>query len=269
MYNADIVKAQSVKHSKWNWQRPSIDSEIPFMESVFNLPRQLRYKLHNICLIGIIPGPSEPELMVIEYIDPLVDELLKFWSGLECEVRCGSYVQRKLICCAVICCSCDVPAGRKLCGFLGHSAHFGCSKCKKYFPSSTRGLDYSGFQQQTWILRRNESHRCDVAKLLDCRTKTELRKKESELGCRYSSLLKLPHFDPPTMSVIDPMHCLFHGLAKHFTKKIFVDKVILSPADFEILQKHVSALSVPSDTGRIPNKIEQLISSKIGLCTIL
>ena len=30
MYNADIVKAQFVKHSTWNWQRPSIDSKIPF-----------------------------------------------------------------------------------------------------------------------------------------------------------------------------------------------------------------------------------------------
>ena len=97
----------------------------------------------------------------------------------------------------------------------------------------------------------------DVAKLSYCRTKTELRKKESELGCRYSSLLKLPYFDPPTMLVIDPMHCLFLGLAKHFIKKVFVGKGILAQTDFDILQNRVSNLSVPSDIGRIPNKIQR------------
>ena len=142
------------------------------------------------------------------------------------------------------------------CGFLGHSAHLGCSKCKKYFPTSAHGLDYSGFQQDKWLKRTNESHRGDVAKLAHCKTKTELRKKESELGCRYSSLLKLPYFNPPTMLVIDPMHCLFLGLAKHFVKKVFIDKGILAESDFRVLQNRVSNLSVPSDIGRIPHKIQ-------------
>ena len=120
--------------------------------SVFNFPRNSRYKLQNICLM---PGT------VNQYIDP---ELGKFWTGLELEV-CSGLVQ-----CAILCCSCDLPAGRKLCGFLGHSAHLGCSKC---FPSSTHGLDYSGFQRDKWVKRTNEPHRSDVAKLSYCRTKTE------------------------------------------------------------------------------------------------
>ena len=142
--------------------------------SVFNLPRQSRYKLQNIILVGIISGPCEPELNINEYIDPLVEELLKFWSGIELEVRCGVYVHRQLVRCALLCCSCDLPAGRKLCGFLGHSAHLDCSKCKKYFPSSTHGLDYSGFQRHTSVKRTNESHRTDIAKLSGCKTKTAL-----------------------------------------------------------------------------------------------
>ena len=35
---------------------------------------------------------------------------------------------------ALLCIGCDVPASRKLCGFLGHSATMGCNKCKKEFP---------------------------------------------------------------------------------------------------------------------------------------
>ena len=100
--------------------------------SVFNLPRSLRHKLQNICLIGIIPGPHEPELSVNSYIAPLVKDLLQFWPGVELNVAIGSHIEKKVHA-AIICCSCDLPADRKLCDFLGHSAHLGCSKCKKYF----------------------------------------------------------------------------------------------------------------------------------------
>ena len=191
--------------------------------SVLNLPPNVRYKLQNICLIGIIPGPHEPENSVNEYIKSLVNDLLQFWNGVELNVCTTTTVQRKKVRCALLCCSCDLPAGRKLCGFMGHSAHMGCSKCKKYFPSieGEKKLDYSGFERNEWTPRTNAAHRSDVKTLEECQTKTELANKESQLGCRYSSLLDLPYFDPPTMLVIDPMHNLFLGLAKHFTKKIF------------------------------------------------
>ena len=92
-----------------------------------NLPHALRYKEENIILAGIIPGPHEPHLNINSYINPLVDELLELWIGIEMDTTAG----RKLVRCAVICASCDIQAGRKLCGFLGHTARYGCTKCKK------------------------------------------------------------------------------------------------------------------------------------------
>ena len=144
----------------------------------------------------------------------------------------------------MLCCSCDLPAGRKLCGFLAHSAHLGCSKCMKYFPSTSTGfgLNFSGFQRQNWISRTDQTHRQAVARLSQCKTKTELRKKESELGCRYLALLDLPYFDAPRMLVIDPMHCLFLGLAKHFVKRVIIGKGVLPETDFAIIQNNVFLL---------------------------
>ena len=55
--------------------------------SSFNLPRAQRYSLKNISLIGIIPGPKEPELTINPYIDELVSDLLKFWKGVELYVN--------------------------------------------------------------------------------------------------------------------------------------------------------------------------------------
>ena len=229
--------------------------------SIFNLPRSMRYQLQNICLVGIIPGPSEPELTVNQYIKPLVNDLLILWDSMELEVNLESGIQRKLVRGAIICCSCDLPAGRKLCGFLGHSAHLGCSKCKKYFLSTENGLDYSGFMRQSWVPRSNSSHREDVSKLDQCKSKTARQRMEKALGCRYSSLLDLPYFDPPTMLVIDPMHCLFLGLAKHFLKKALLGRGILSEKDLSIIQSRIDAMRVPSDIGRIPHKIQQAFYS--------
>jgi len=50
--------------------------------TIFNLPRSLRNKLENICLVGIIPGPHEPDLTVNSYLAPLVWDLLHFWDGV-------------------------------------------------------------------------------------------------------------------------------------------------------------------------------------------
>ena len=101
--------------------------------SVLNLPRVLRYKLKYICLISILPGPKELDLTVNSYLASLVQDLKEFWIGINMYVvrsSCHSKVR-----CKIICCSCDLPAGRKVCGFLGHNVALGCSKCKKHFPS--------------------------------------------------------------------------------------------------------------------------------------
>lgn len=140
----------------------------------------------DICLIRIIPGPCEPELTVNQFINPLVQDLAKFWSGQELEVCQGSTVERKIVRCAVLCCCCDLPAGRKLCGFLGHSAHLGCSKCMKYFPSTSTVSICLVFNEKIGFHVQIRHIGQAVAKLSQGKTKTELRKIESKLGCRYS-----------------------------------------------------------------------------------
>ena len=82
----------------------------------------------------------------------------------------------------------------------------------------------------------NYSHRQDVNKLGHCKSKTACHKMEKTIGCRYSSLLGLPYFDPPAMLVIHPMHCLSLGVAKHFLKGVLIEHVILSQIDLFIIQ---------------------------------
>ena len=127
--------------------------------TIMNLPRSLRYKRENLLIVGVIPGPSEPSHDINPYLQPLVNELLVFWKGQQMEVRRGSDVAMETVRCALLCVTCDTPAGRKVCGFLGHTARLGCFKCLKPFPGSIRTRIFSGFDRSKWPPRNVTSHR--------------------------------------------------------------------------------------------------------------
>ena len=223
--------------------------------AIMNLPRSVRFKRQNIIIVGLIPGPSEPKGHINTFLDPLVKELSSFWTGVTMEVNNGSTIVHEVIRCALLSCACDLPAGRKVCGFLGHSASHGCSRCLKLFPGTVGAMNYSGFDRSTWPPRHNEAHRRDVQRIRNCKTKTEQKQLESELGCRYSALIKLPYFDPCRMLTVDPMHNLFLGSGKHMLQ-LWIENGLLTSSNFKQIQQCVDSFVVPSDVGRIPRKIE-------------
>ena len=118
---------------------------------------------------------------------------------------------------ALLCVARDIPAARKVCGFCGHRALRGCSRCKKVFPTERFGdmPDYSGFKHEEWELRTLSDHRKSAQKHQTANTIAEQKTIERESGCRYSVLLELPYFDPIRMCIVDPMHNLLLGTARH------------------------------------------------------
>ena len=88
----------------------------------------------------------------------LGSELKDFWHGLPLKVRTASGIQEQKVRCAILCVACDLPGGRKVCGFLSHSAAKGCSKCLKVFPGLVGTMCYSGFDRSLWPPRTNEIH---------------------------------------------------------------------------------------------------------------
>jgi len=85
---------------------------------------------------------------------------------------------------------------------------------------------------------------------------TERQTLERKYGVRYSSLLKLPYYDAIRMStIIDPLHNLYLGTAKHMFKDIWLEREVISPATLNMLQTCVDDTISPPDLGRIPRKI--------------
>ena len=215
---------------------------------LLNLPRAIRFKRENVILAAVIPGPDEPHLTINSYLDPIVSDLNKLWNGIE--------IEGKIIHGALIAIGCDLPAARKIAGFLSYSANKGCSRCYCEFSLGFGNNDYSGFDRSLWTPRTNEQHRQNVDKLLTIHTKTNREKKESEFGCRYSSLLKLSYFNPITMVLIDPMHNLFLGTAKHMIHNVYIKHGFLDKQAIDRIHKRIEKVVLPSNLGRMPTQID-------------
>lgn len=223
--------------------------------SIQNLPRTERYITDNAILVGIMPGPKEPKKNVNTYLQPLVNELKELWTGVPMKSASGV---RVIVRAALICISCDIPATRKVSGFVGHSAYRACSRCLKAFQTENFGekADYTGTDRSSWPPRSLQSHRENAHKHKEAKTQAEQMKIEREhaYGCRYSVILELPYFDVVRYSVIDPMHNLLLGTAKRFLS-VWISEGLLETAHMESIQSKVDSFITPSDVGRIPSKI--------------
>lgn len=99
-------------------------------------------------------------------------------------------------------------------------------------------------------------HRSDVRKIHQCTTKTQMEKMTSKLGCCYSILLELPYFLPIEMVLIDPMHNLFLGTAKHSARDLWIGRNIIKDSDLTQVEEKLKRAIVPSGLGHLPVSIK-------------
>lgn len=228
--------------------------------TIQNLPRNERYLRENIILVGLLPGPKEPSLTMNSYLTPLVKELLELWHGVIITLKIPNSLPISIrIKAALSCCACDIPASKKVCGFLAHSATLGCNKCLKQFShyQNSNGkpcTDYSGFDRESWSMRNSDIHRQKADELLKEKTITSLKEAETTYSLRYSVLLSLPYFDPIQFTVIDPMHNIYLGTGKH-AFKVWVQNNLITKRDMIKLEEQMENFVVPSNAGRLPTTI--------------
>ncbi|GET51192.1 uncharacterized protein LOC110233779 [Rhizophagus irregularis DAOM 181602=DAOM 197198] len=253
----------------WNYQEFKEEGLIPIQ--IFMIVRygklshlmvipSLHQKLrqHTWAFSLILIGPKEVGLERINhYLAPIVDELLELWKGWRVP-KTYQYTEGLDIKVALIIGSSDTPATRKL---FGHgSAVMKCHRCEKRSTYSEvyKKTHYGGMQEyDKWVTNPiNPSlHRQYAHEWLQCNSKSSRDTHFKEHGVRWSELLRLPYMDPIRFAVVDPMHCLFLGIAKWIIKCIFINQNKLSIEQLRIAQKRMDYIELPSDIGRIPLKI--------------
>ena len=110
------------------------------------------------------------------------------------------------------------------------------------------------------MARDLSSHKLHASQYRDANTIADRRKIMQESGVKYSELLRIPYFNIVRLHVIDPMHNIFLGLAKH-TIKTWKEKGILQANHFIQVQQKMDSIIPPVKIGRIPRKLESNFSS--------
>ena len=218
---------------------------------ICNLPREIRFRKEYMLTLGLLPGPNEVKLHKINhYLSPIVDELLEFWNRVEIPAA-GKNIRL-----ALICCSNDIPAARKLCGHI--SALVGCHRCYKRANSNNENkLNFGGFDDMDdWFIEKDlEEHQRNAKDWRLCRSEEERKRHVSSTHVRWTELLRLPYFNPIRHLVVDPMHCLFLGIAHWIVKKLWIDGGKITKSDLQKMEERAKKIKVPADIGRVPDKI--------------
>ena len=205
-----------------DWFNPEGNKQAGKVQSVgaiylvcLNLPAQMRFRPENICLVGIIPGPSEPSLHQINhFLRPLVTELLELWQPGVTLQPTGTCSHTRTIRAAIIPLICDLPALRKTAGYAGHSSRNFCSFCL------LRKSDINNLSRP-WPTRSRERHMVLALQWRDAQTEAERKALFDRHGIRWSELLRLPYWDPTRYATVDAMHNLFLGEVRHHIRQVW------------------------------------------------
>jgi hypothetical protein len=176
--------------------------------AILNLPEDIRYKPENLILVGVIPGPREPNFDELqEYLRPVVDMCLVGWQpGIR--TRTATHPLGRIVEFAVVISINDLPAARKVAGAAGHNSSF-CTACTSF----NRTLD-SSFE--TWEPRDPD----EFKRLAEAyRDASSLEERQGQ-SIRWSELWRLPYWDPTQMVVVDSMHCILEGLVRYHCHRV-------------------------------------------------
>src|SRR5881227_2247046 len=74
-----------------------------------------------------------------------------------------------------------------------------------------------------------------------------LEMKEMLIFPLWSEMLRLPYFNPIRHLIINPMHCLFLGIAKWIVKKLWIDSGKLSKSDLKLMENRAKQIKLPAN----------------------
>lgn len=168
------------------------------------LPADMRHKIENLCLVGIIPGPREPSGEEIDhFLRPLVEVMKESWAH-GATYRTHEYPHGRLVRSAIALSVNDFPMARKIMGTANYIDRNAAKE--EHFDS--------------WKVRTFQRVQEDSQKWWSATSAKERRRLYNKTGVRHSVLMELEYWDPTTMVPVDGMHNLFIGLLQYHARTV-------------------------------------------------
>ena len=179
-----------------------------------NLPPHLRYEPKNIFIVGLTPSPHMPDTTTISHLlDPVIIAVAKYGSSPgkqipTCTNPAGAWVQAKIA--PLIA---DLEASRKVSGFLSHAATMFCSFCL-CIHEELENLSFSEPRDSAQVRSQAEAW-------LNEPVKARRAVMEKENGVRWTSLYRLPYWDPVKHIMLGYMHNWLEGVLQHHLRTLW------------------------------------------------
>src|SRR6266542_4382002 len=174
-------------------------------------------------ILCLLPSTNKMSLHKINYyLAPIVNELALLWDGVTLNST-FEYQETRKIRAALILVPCDISAARKICEHISAlSSFYRCEKKVNYENHKHNFTEMDNMNE--WFISQNLAHFHENAlEWRHCNSNAARDHFVRISGIRWSELLRLPYFDPIQFLSINPMHCLFLGIAKWIIKQIWVD----------------------------------------------
>ncbi|EIE85335.1 hypothetical protein RO3G_10045 [Rhizopus delemar RA 99-880] len=156
----------------------------------------------------------------------MIAELNTLYGG----IMMSTYQNRngEMVRVALMSVNCDIPAARKVAGFMGQSAHKACNKCSTVFSRISTGAnstkpDFSDFDDEHWILRNNTQQRQEAYAWLNATHITQQRTLQTNTGSTPKRMVE-----------------------------VWVDHGLLTISDFKAMADESASIIIPSQYSKIP-----------------
>ncbi|KAJ6567785.1 hypothetical protein B0H10DRAFT_2356873, partial [Mycena sp. CBHHK59/15] len=176
----------------------------------------VRYRMENIFLVGIIPGPKEPSGAEMNHLlRPLVDDLEEAWTNGFFFTQTAKRISGRRVRCALVPIIADLPASRLLSGLGSFRSTDWCSEC--HLPIQER----NNLDKLSWVARTWEEHSRHAEAWTSSKSQVERDEQWEAHHVRDSELLRLPYWDPTKFITIDAMHAFYLGLFQRHIRTIW------------------------------------------------
>lgn len=141
----------------------------------------------------------------------------------------------------MLCVSCDIPATRKVCGFLGQAAQIGCSKCTKKLKGLVERCAMVALKNVLYGLKKTPGsmHKTPFTRQQLLVAVQQNKRMVTGWACSHTN---------------DPMNHLYLGTARYMVKHLWIQdrgEVVLPHQSFREFQERVDCCKVPTAMGQI------------------
>lgn len=180
-----------------------------------NLPPHLRFLPENVCVVGIIPGPSKPHgAQLNHFMEKVVDDFVQLRDGVWYS-KTHMYPSGREVYGLLGPVVADLDACRAVGGCTGHSHTLFCSVCRLPKASIT------DFNYRLWPTRTFDEHNTYASRWKAANSQKERDNIRDTTGVFWTPLLRLGYWDPTQDLIIDVMHNLLLGWAENHCTKIW------------------------------------------------